>query len=141
MLPVKNQECPTTYATNDFFCNHCSNCILSFNHGAWTTSFFLWSPSNKLPIHEQNKTSSWSMIIKISYIISIIICCQNVYNSISSETNTKARNGFQVFKILWITLQWIFLDVEENLIAIETTYVISGWVPILANCNLPTIFL
>ncbi len=140
MLLVKNEDYPTTYATNDFFCNYCSNYKLNFNHGAWTTWLFLWSPSNKLPIHEQNKTSFWSMIIKISYIISIAICCQDVNSSISSETNTKAWSGFQVFQILWITLQWIFLDVEENLTTIKTTYVISRWVPILTNYNLPTIF-
>jgi hypothetical protein len=93
------------------------------------------------PIHEQNKTSSWSMIIKINYIINIIVCCQNVNSCISSETNTKAWSGFQVFQILWITLKWIFLGVEENLVAIETTYVMSRWVPILANCNSPTISL
>jgi hypothetical protein len=58
-------------------------------------------------------------IIKINYIINITICCQIVNSSISSETNTKAWNGFQVFQILWITLQWLFLDVEENSATIE----------------------
>jgi hypothetical protein len=73
------------------------------------------------------KTNFWSTIIKISYIINITICCQNVNISISNETNTKAWNGFQIFQNFADYIVMNFLRCRRNLVAIEITCVKSRY--------------